>query len=497
MKKNMKNIRIKFVIVSLLIIAICIPSFSATVSDNDGSAFITKSEFDSLKTNFQAQINHYNTSIDSKIDAAIASYLAGIKVESNTDIESTLWVANQSKPVKFTSTWDVPTTMIGNKYVITSMWWWIFEVAIKHSGSIYTELDVGMMQANQQNAQITESNYGDTDTIIALPGYNNIYNKYYIDNESFWNVLPKTSIFCFVWHDKLSRDWSANQSNMLNVYLNLSQVDTGTMAMRNSNFGSKQYKTNITIYGGIESPFTYSDVNIEYITQTNDTFKTLSSITGSKYVNTLAGNQVSGIIKATKLEDWNVTENSPIATYDTNTHLGWKTNSWTYGGAGADNVSKVYPNSWPTNMPLAEVYLKKNTDLEAVNLIHDTWSSVTDNLITYYSGIPLFKCTSDGIVELPLKFVVDGGTGGADFSIKDVAFNNTTNLETSTVEMYTDKELTTAYTNPSFSGETDFEKTIYFKVENGKTYWIKVKPNTSNDVIVNTKESKVTIFSDN
>jgi hypothetical protein len=50
------------------------------VSDNDGSAFITKAEFDSLKNNFQSQIDQYNTNIDSKIDNAIASYLSGIKV---------------------------------------------------------------------------------------------------------------------------------------------------------------------------------------------------------------------------------------------------------------------------------------------------------------------------------------------------------------------------------------------------------------------------------
>ena len=55
-------------------------SFGAVVSDNDGSAFITKAEFDSLKNNFQNQLDQYNSSIDNKIDAAIASYLAGIKI---------------------------------------------------------------------------------------------------------------------------------------------------------------------------------------------------------------------------------------------------------------------------------------------------------------------------------------------------------------------------------------------------------------------------------
>ena len=54
-----------------------INSFAAVVSDNDGSAFVTKAEFEALKENFDNQISQYNTSIDSKIDGAIAAYLAG------------------------------------------------------------------------------------------------------------------------------------------------------------------------------------------------------------------------------------------------------------------------------------------------------------------------------------------------------------------------------------------------------------------------------------
>ena len=63
-----------------LVFLLSINSFAAIVSDNDGAAFITKAEFDALKNNFQNQIDNYNTSIDSKIDGAIASYLAGIKI---------------------------------------------------------------------------------------------------------------------------------------------------------------------------------------------------------------------------------------------------------------------------------------------------------------------------------------------------------------------------------------------------------------------------------
>ena len=67
-----------------------INSFAAVVSDNDGSAFVTKAEFDSLKRNFADQILNYNASIDSQIDGAIASYLSGIKLQKREQIDRLL-----------------------------------------------------------------------------------------------------------------------------------------------------------------------------------------------------------------------------------------------------------------------------------------------------------------------------------------------------------------------------------------------------------------------
>lgn len=72
----------------LFILFMNIVNYAVAVSDNDGSAFITKAEFDSLKNDFQSQINMYNQSIDSKIDDAIASYLKGITVSVQADVRT-------------------------------------------------------------------------------------------------------------------------------------------------------------------------------------------------------------------------------------------------------------------------------------------------------------------------------------------------------------------------------------------------------------------------
>lgn len=85
---NKSTRKIKSAIATFLVVLISIESFGAIVSDNDGSAFITKVEFDSLKNTFQSQLDDYNTKIDAKLDEAISSYLAGVAVKAKRDLVS-------------------------------------------------------------------------------------------------------------------------------------------------------------------------------------------------------------------------------------------------------------------------------------------------------------------------------------------------------------------------------------------------------------------------
>ena len=73
---------IKRYVALVLVLLFSIESFAAVVGDNDGAAFITKAEFDSMKNDFQSQLDRYNSSLDNKIDGAIASYLAGVNVKT-------------------------------------------------------------------------------------------------------------------------------------------------------------------------------------------------------------------------------------------------------------------------------------------------------------------------------------------------------------------------------------------------------------------------------
>ena len=71
-----KKIIIAFI---LLITMLSSDLMAAVVTDNDGAAFITKAEYDSLKNDFQVRLDEFNSQIDNKLNDAIATYLSGIK----------------------------------------------------------------------------------------------------------------------------------------------------------------------------------------------------------------------------------------------------------------------------------------------------------------------------------------------------------------------------------------------------------------------------------
>ena len=58
----------------------------AAIGGNDGSAFVTKSEFDALVNTFNEQMDNYEASLNTKIDGAIANYLASLSNQRHLEI---------------------------------------------------------------------------------------------------------------------------------------------------------------------------------------------------------------------------------------------------------------------------------------------------------------------------------------------------------------------------------------------------------------------------
>ena len=105
-----KLLYIKRILAVLIVLNISFNSYAA-VGGNDGSAFVTKAEFDALVNTFNEQMDNYEASIVSKVDGAIANYLAGRSTEVNT------LLANYYKDVnsKYTLYWTSSTTYSSQK----------------------------------------------------------------------------------------------------------------------------------------------------------------------------------------------------------------------------------------------------------------------------------------------------------------------------------------------------------------------------------------------
>ncbi len=151
---------IKRRIALFLVLLLSIESFAAVVGDNDGAAFITKAEFDSMKNDFQSQLDRYNSSLDNKIDGAIASYLSGIKINAKKNLTPLVsnykdirWIADYKLYGKIKK-WQDPTTL-------------------SYTSSAYEWLDVPNetrrnMRDGEINANVTGYIFGLTAMVLGL-----------------------------------------------------------------------------------------------------------------------------------------------------------------------------------------------------------------------------------------------------------------------------------------------------------------------------------------
>ena len=147
-----------------------INSFAAVVSDNDGSAFITKAEFDSLKNDFQSQIDSYNANIDNKIDNAIASYLAGIKVSKDTiyKVEVSDWGEVLATNYVLPEVWRIPSINLTFVFSYASTdppgtWW---ESWWGTAGIIYKKPDTEYQVRNLVSAGQESTTYTLPDKVV-------------------------------------------------------------------------------------------------------------------------------------------------------------------------------------------------------------------------------------------------------------------------------------------------------------------------------------------
>ena len=106
-------------IISLLVVLVLNITSFAAVGANDGSAFVTKAEFDALVNTFNEQMDDYESNLVSKIDGAVANYLAGL---SNTQVtQRTILIPEASSKGVFSFNKQNP---LNYEYGYPKIWGW-------------------------------------------------------------------------------------------------------------------------------------------------------------------------------------------------------------------------------------------------------------------------------------------------------------------------------------------------------------------------------------
>ena len=405
------------------------------VSDNDGSAFITKAEFDSLKNDFQSQIDQYNTSIDNKIDSAIASYLSGVKVEKVSELDSILNKVNDKcedfyldasgNKVKYgframARTFNVPTTQkpygaITNFFISRSD----TPDLIKHGWARFA------LTYNKRTA------FGDV--TIPYTGYKTgIY--FLIDENDDHEIFSMNEL------DEMEYRFYVGGSSFTHGIQNQGTVDTATNCslsldgpFKNENtFWSMARGQAAYTYDHQATDHSYDSWRCIYGTSFNTTklYMTMP-VCGTTDSNVIAVRKTN-IIKMTLQEStfvWNLYY-TVRTVYDTPdaTFFRYDNSPWATGGMAPDGDERY--NGMPIDASFPWTFYFNCHPYETINtknLIDDTATTLLGKKVKITDGIPIFKATNDGVVDMKIKFVKPTSSSitqcGATF--RNEVFDNT------------------------------------------------------------------------
>ena len=460
MKKSTRIV--KRLLALFLVVLMSINTLGAVVSDNDGSAFITKAEFDSLKNNFQSQIDQYNTSIDSKIDGSIASYLAGIDVQ--------VWKKNSI----INSDWKEISCFNGNilpVYELPSFTGaWVFNNA-------YKETPENVRREDWKNFNlILTSSYDGSNNFMTRPlctGNEEGVSSY--TNGIVWDGI--TNYWTESWN-LTSITKKANSPYALNDPVNF------TFAASVNNLHDLRYNGYVQNLNNLS---TYNLPTFTYVVtekSTGNVTRTSYSITEGNYVKNMVTNVV---IKEPSSEARNYRH---IIQYD-------KSTTWTLSNPNFLNTFRINNNNTKTSKSLNDSStINKNFSLAAFDVRSYDGVDVisSNNVIGLTTGRYYLYKLNNGDVALTLSDDVESTLPSIGMLPSDVAANSIKQFS-SNINWFLDKdEWTIAPPTleqgiPVLRGKSGMKIKWDIMFKQGKTY------NTTTNSYVNSSDNPIIMLS--
>lgn len=496
----------KRIFLTVFIIFVCIFSTHASLSENDGSAFITKAEFDSLKNNFQSQIDNYNTNIDSKIDNAIASYLSGLKIITTMVIPSELNAVKSSATLGrenlFGKAWGNHTFTRPN-----GVW----------SAYIYQQWGQGPAAERYLSGALIFGNKVSLDkgSTVFTPqlsggGYNTDWNafkpltcletKKVNVGTSQYRTLASYKLFenkyCFE-GNAAGYQWTQG------VIASASTADAWTIKVNTSKYTSTDADNMIPWSNCVQT----MGLNIANATRPVMHKATLiNSVTfqcefRSYYKQTF-----------TNLSDIGFCTDS-LSTDIYNVDIDQWSNAWWDDGSDPEYTSGITTDGFINSADVCQVnycisedrkalrlaggkykvpvYYHKSEKMNYSTILNDAAMNARHDItqpVYFYNGLPLCYCTSGGLLTIKLNSKAKNGTTFADDP--SATYNGTLYLSTApfgqnTTQSNVHLEDGTLHTGGWTFSNTDKNQTIKIKVNSGDEIWLKYNVNsvTSGDLI--------------
>ena len=436
-----------------LVVLISIDGFAAVVSDNDGSAFVTKSEFEDLKKNFNKQIERYNQSLDNKIDGKIADFLGGQHVSQIVDLKSYINAIGHSFSDSTTLGWPATRTGTYRKWFINlgALYGHMF----KKNTTSQLQYLTGSINSAAWKEENT-SNYG-----IYLYGEKVDDNTWKLQNYIY--SKPYASVGgIFTSGSSYQTDPTTNVTIPTKTFTNSSSTSFDSSSDTWSpNLGGKTLNINVTKSFGIADTFYDPTLNIVTGNQLSTTDVYFVEAKNLNYPGT-----TNADMKASAM-GWEVRG------VDSSTNEGITKIGWTATTANENTKIRIYNHKYET--------------INRTKILNEQATKEFGSNIYYYEGLPIFTNGVDkGSVELKLKFVNSSGSQTV-FQIKTKKFGNTAIPTSGYTSDYKEWETKTLIANSGDEIKINLEYVL-----KDETYWIKAQPLSGGTTTITTTRIRLT-----
>ncbi|MBO6134340.1 MAG: hypothetical protein J6O09_00980 [Lachnospiraceae bacterium] len=489
---------IKRYIALILVLLFSIESFAAVVGDNDGAAFITKAEFDSMKNDFQSQLDRYNSSLDNKIDGAIASYLSGVRIAKTMTVEpydlyngfsfvdypkptaNSIGMWTQKQTWKKDGAFNVlPAgwrhTVVGPNYSSLGQTnTGCLGQLIHYAENRWRQVDVNTMQNNYELSAVQDlcqdayyfnvSDRLDENKKNRLKsigfGNNTLYETKWLDNSVFYvphSARVDNDIYTAGTIEAHTGLTSSVKMTMyigerfskdpIYAFIELTQSSGRTAE------GMKRYAG--SQIGTFTIPYDFSNSSIGFLSNNPTDFDLCRN------------DEINGaeMIDATRTLNYTYLNNEPTG------------RTWAQIGYNS-GIEPVHGDAIPVEVAYKKFNTSNSFVLKFSNAFSDSIYEKTNILVPFYGGCPLFKATGNGVAKLKIKGC---SSTVADFLIKADPFTGwkKSDDQTNAVRITNTADNTDVTQTPT-NGTTI---TIKFDVQNEKTYYFKCGINGAIEIV--------------